>query len=1841
MTSSSKDRAPPAQAAAKGSPAVEGSAYDIIKSRLEEQGRSLQTKVEQLNARRLQVFGGSQLSVLANERVRTENNCVPRDILNVGGRLLFGYNVFIGLRKETRVEDVFAVHKFDKLSAQAGGEGFNLDAIPLAADSFLMDAAFLKDFHELYKYYRDAELIQLRLLDTGRLLAIFKIGPNLRDLKVMRWAIDRSGSLKYLDNNGLDDHVFPPTHSFEWTRATREHHVQGRFPHINVLDLCFIETMNGDLTIKIENNTSSGAGIYSEPVEDGSQSLDDAQFLFAKVGSLVLLKVLPYRETVWRHFIFNTRTKEAQRIDAIAHSCVDLPEDHGIIFPGGYALATGEVKTFDVDSQGLTFERMLRSPNGEDVLYSFYDPASGRRVLLAYNLIDKEVKSPIQAHGASIFDDGTMIVFRAESPEPTRVHPMRVWQTPFVSAQFADEQRAAKLKTAHTASLLVKIGNPEAVRAISDAHTVRRMIGNQKPSVTMYEDLIAECTRVLDTYPWLREAEVGDLATTLGETRATGELVIDEFEKVLSITKASAAALRAAEVKQQVLFGEVRPDSFSAIDPFLEGMKALRSQRGHLISLQEERYIDVLKLKALEKECASAFDDLTRKAGTFLQGEGALKPYQDKHDEIARLGGDIKQALEAKPLLVELERVQGGLQMLTEVTAQLKIEDANARTRLLEDIAGVIAQLNRARAVLDGRRKELLRAEGSAELGAQMKLLSQAIESALSMSDTPERCEQELSRLLVIVEELEGRFAELDEAIALIAEKREQVFEALTAKKQQLLDERNRRALALMASAERILDGVKRRAMASKSVDELNASFAADPMIEKTRSIAEELAALGDTVKSEEVLSKIKSARSEALRQVRDKSELFVDGDSASAAQLVQLGKHRFTTNTQAIDLTMLPRARADGMTGLALHVTGTDYFETVEDAELLSFADLFDHALVSEDATVARAEYLALSVLFAAEKSALVLEGPGGARNVGVQALEEARHEDGKLAKLVADVARTRYDEGYERGVHDVDAAKILHAVLSLKQQAGLLRHSAKARSLAALFFCDVQATGARASSLTARARSAARLLVAYPDSPATQRLVDDLGIDIAAFLDSSGIGARLAADARDARAAAHYLIEESAQPASTGARGIAFVLSSEAHHLVEELFAARDKSGDGHLALQKDLAADLPLLDRVALAQAWVDAFLSAGIDNKRALLAPAALEAVAHLVTRAPAQGAALERTTSGALGVLLVEGLFSQHARIKERKLAVRLDEVLDRVRRFSGERVPRFHAFKKRRADVIEAARKRLKLHELVPKVLTSFVRNKLVSEVYLPLVGDNLAKQMGAAGAGKRTDLMGMLLLISPPGYGKTTLMEYVASRLGLVYVKANGPALGHDTTSLDPSEAPNATARAEVEKINFAFEMGNNVLLLIDDIQHTHPELLQKFISLCDGTRRVEGVWRGQSKTYDLRGKKMVVCMAGNPYTESGDKFKIPDMLANRADTYNLGDILGGKEREFALSYLENSLTSNTTLQPLASRDPADVHLLVRMAQGEEVPTTDLKHGYSGAEIEEIVRVLKKLSKVQQTLLLVNKNYISSAASDDRFRTEPPFKLQGSYRNMNKLAEKVVAVMNDEELERIIDDHYRSEAQTLTTGAEQNLLKLAELRGRQSAEQLARWSELKKGYERALMQGSAADDPATRVSNTLAGLAQRVEGIASAIALAAKTTAERPAAAPAHVEVNIPPAPAWNAADPALLGKIDAVIVALEAAQINVKLTSPAPAGVAELLRLQTILIEASLLPLVKGLASSIEHEKGNARLLEEALASLQALEAKGLPAAQPTQSESYRPFKAKPAGKRRDSDE
>ncbi|MFT5326227.1 MAG: hypothetical protein ACI8P0_004102 [Planctomycetaceae bacterium] len=450
----------------------------------------------------------------------------------------------------------------------------------------------------------------------------------------------------------------------------------------------------------------------------------------------------------------------------------------------------------------------------------------------------------------------------------------------------------------------------------------------------------------------------------------------------------------------------------------------------------------------------------------------------------------------------------------------------------------------------------------------------------------------------------------------------------------------------------------------------------------------------------------------------------------------------------------------------------------------------------------------------------------------------------------------------------------------------------------------------------------------------------------------------------------------------------------------------------------------------------------------------------------------------------------------------------------RLDHFSRVIVPRFNEYVALKRDIVESHREDMRLDEFRPRVLTSFVRNRLLNEVYLPMIGDNLAKQIGSAGEGKRTDLMGLLLLVSPPGYGKTTLMEYIANRLGLIFMKINGPALGHNVTSLDPTETTNAGAREEVEKLNLALEMGDNVMIYLDDIQHTNPEFLQKFISLCDAQRKIEGVYKGRSRTYDLRGRKVAVVMAGNPYTESGEKFQIPDMLSNRADIYNLGEIIGDTSDAFEMSYLENSLTSNPVLSKLASRSQKDVYAIIAMANNEPRDGIELEGNYSLEEINELVSTMQKLMRVRDVILTVNMEYIRSAAQSDDYRTEPSFKLQGSYRNMNRIAEKVVSVMNDDELTTLIVSNYENDAQTLTSGTEANLLKFKELTGLITDEEKERWDDIKRTFRQNVkMRGISSDDKTGQVIAQLGVLSDGLDSIRRAMATGVNQLTEQRAA--------------------------------------------------------------------------------------------------------------------------------
>ena len=1847
-----------------------GNAYELIKKRLTEQGSRLEQQTAKLNHARLQEFGSTQMQVIARTRIRTEYNCVAQDMVQVGDYMLFGYNVFMGLKRASNIKDVLSLYRLidppnknvgDNNSESAAdidnGEStantesatdnngsrehteqeYQLEEVDLKG-TFLDQDAFVQDFNELYRYYKQTRLIQITVKDSKLLLA-FQIGERITDIRVFRFALDfsqgtpESAQIAYVDNRGERDIELPPAYDFDWIETTRDQMINGKYPHMNILDTIFVETVGGDLTIKIEDNTQSGQGIYSEPVNDRTQSLTDAEIAYAKVGSLILLKILPYREDSYRYFVYNTLTEAVLRLDAIGQSCVQLPEDHGIIFPGGYYLQTGEYKLFDannVDAKDLKFKRKIVSPNGEDVLFLFYDVALGVTGLFPYNLIKKQLANPIYCNGMALAENGRLVLFSDQS-EPSRIHPMQIWHTPYASPEYVSE-------LPESTSFYGKIGNKELVRGISDLYSITRLIDNQSVSQKLYEELADNTSRLFDSYYWLSEPELDEVASSIKEVTATAELVIDEFAKVQSIQKQTQTALADADAQQGEILRQIRVTTFESASDYVDQLSALRQQKGRLVSLEDLRYLDGDKLEVLQAQLEEAESELAEKTVLFLSGEEALSSYEGLLADVSERLNTAETNAELKPVLEKIDETTQGLDLLTELLGTLDVADATVRTQIIDDISTIYSSLNQSKAKLNHKRKNLGSAEAIAQFGAQFKLFGQSIANALSIANTPEKSDEQMAKLLVQLEELESQFADPeigggDQFLADIISKREEIYETFENHKQQLLDARNRKAQNLGDGALRMLESIKKRTQSTgvtgfKEEEALNTYFASDGLVQKVRNIAKELQAMGFSVKADDLDSRLKAIQIESYKSLKDKSDLFEDG-----GQIIKLGKHRFSVNTQPLDLTLLSRQQSDGKRVLNLHLTGTDYYEVLNNTELNALRPYWDMNIASESDTVYRAEYLAYSIIESAKNSQDDLTETRLYRAYDETIITADIHgdidNDSPLARLVKTYATPRYQLGYDKGIHDHDATLLLMQILPTLREAGLLIYTPQVRALAQLFHWQlslVQALGldslrqfgydawldgsvlTRIGNWTDRAITAEQLRRSLGSDTAKALLVEDMTqimhSFVAAYNDNdfslnsefdkkSDSELNLETQAQDnanifqqsyVQLASEYLVNVIGQISAPNDE-VKWQTSQQAQQLCEQLSQTLNSSSGstqnaasfeqlqsaiGKLSFQPKSAYELlttwfhALLDKTYSSEVASEQANNEGDvlseeqlaeSEEKDALRKQQLESGRHYVPEAVAilltqlndaqrealvqrlidsgasfnkaanetssplsfssatsltslnnplnQVASFERSTGKVSLEIRVEHLLGEHGRIQQQTLTFAVDDFLNRLHHHDTQVIPAYRRYLALRSESLRDAKESLRLDEFMPRPLSSFVRNRLINESYLPLIGDNLAKQMGTVGEDKRTDLMGILMMISPPGYGKTTLMEYVANRLGLIFMKINCPSLGHDVTSLDPEKAPNATAREELNKINLAFEMGNNVMLYLDDIQHTHAEFLQKFISLGDGTRRIDGVWQGKTKTYDMRGKKFCVVMAGNPYTESGEAFKVPDMLANRADIYNLGDIMSGMEEIFALSYIENSLTSNAVLAPLANRDLSDVHRLIKMAKADnanlaQVQSSELTYPYSSSEINEIIAILRHMFTVQKVILDVNQAYIASASQDDKYRVEPIFKLQGSYRNMNKMTEKLSAIMNDSELNQLIDDHYLGESQLLTTGAESNLLKLSEMRGELTEQEAQRWEQIKADFLRNKAMGGEDGDTGARIVAQLVDLASGFNAISS-----------------------------------------------------------------------------------------------------------------------------------------------
>ncbi|MGQ7249693.1 DNA repair ATPase [Halomonas sp. V046] len=1620
----------------------EGSSYALLARRLKAQGQELERLSQALNHLREEAFGATSMALLGRGRVRTELKSVARDVVRIGDRLLFGFHVQLGLRRALQVEDVFRLYHVED-----GDDAFGVTEVGLA-DSFLTDSRFCADFQELQQYYSQATLSQLVVMQ-GMLLMDFRIGEKLEDRRVFRWELDALGDVsRYIDNRGDRDLTLPERFGFSWRKVGRDDHVQGRSPHINIADTLFVDNLGGAITFKIENNTDSGEGIFTDAVESDSQSLDDASFEYADLGELLLIRIRPFAEKVERYYVFHRATRVIERCDAMADGIALLPDAHGLMFASGYFLSSGVSKTFSVPAESLRLLRSVAAPNGEDMLYVFYARDSGRVVLYRYNLVRKQTDAPLIGHGAARFDNGHLVLFSAER-EPTLVHPLQIWATPFLS-EVLHAQQAATNDT-----LLGRIGNAELVKGLAELNSLTRLVSGLQPSDVYLTQLVKGCDRLLDQFYWIDEVPLPGvdgildaqlLTGQITQLRDTAEKVGDEFEKVEEIRRQTAAAVAQGSRRLAEIIRGLTPDSWHHPEPFLRHLKTIREFRGEVRTLAQRRYVDLEEVEGIEAAVEERERSLVDRTLAFLATPQALNGYRDSLAELVERSASAKTGTALAECVTGYRELAEGLDMVQTMLVSLGGDNADLEVQINQTLATVFASLNQQRAGVERRLEESTVAEQRARFGSRLRLFEQSLASGLASVSSPAEATDLLTRMLDQLQELEAEFGEQGEFLATILDQRELAQEAIEAKREQLEQARRARAASMVQAASRIIDGLPRRTERHDSEEGLQAFLAGDPMIDKVREMIAGLRAMDAGLDADDLESRLAAAMDAALRGMRDKSDLFEDG-----GQVIRLGpRHRFTVNRQEFELTLVPRDEH-----LCLHVTGTQFYQSFDHPELDQLAEWWTLRVPSESADVYRAEYLAYRFLQQAEMPVDVSDGA---------ALEVALRQ----------FAAPRYREGYEQGVHDHDAALIVAAIAPARGAAGLLAFPPLERALGLHLWISQKTTDPDVDRFKARCVSAGVMRQLFQSDSLIQDLVDELSPVLAEL----PLAVELNADAEGViPGAARYLVEQLA------AAETSIAVTGYAMRLAEAFLEAMRRGDAPSLLEEMRRALAARPATRWLATRRWLQAWLESAGDSviERHYLD----EAVAIIDGHADL----CWRTNECDLSVV-VDGLLGEHASIQAQSITLRLDDFERRLADHRARVEPGWDRLQQLRKSLLDDQRKRLRVEDFRPRPLTSFVRNRLISQSYLPLIGDNMAKQLGALGAERRSDLMGLLMLISPPGYGKTTLMEYVANRLGLIFMKINCPSLGRDVLSLDPEQAPNATARAELEKINLALEMGNNVMLYLDDIQHTDPEFLQKFISLGDATRTIDGVWRGSPRTYNLRGKRFCIVMAGNPYTEEGKAFRVPDMLANRADIYNLGDVLSGTQEIFAQSYIENSLSAHPLLASLVTRGMDDVYRFMDMAAGQEVAISDLAADYSAAERDEIVALMQRMQRLRDVVLTVNAAYIASSAQADTYRDEPPFLLQGSYRNMSKLVEKLSPAMTDGDIEALIDDHYLGEAQLLTSGAEENLLKLKQLRGTLSVSERERWSAVCAEFRRRQSAGGD-DDVGAKVVRQLGRIAE------------------------------------------------------------------------------------------------------------------------------------------------------
>ena len=213
-------------------------------------------------------------------------------------------------------------------------------------------------------------------------------------------------------------------------------------------------------------------------------------------------------------------------------------------------------------------------------------------------------------------------------------------------------------------------------------------------------------------------------------------------------------------------------------------------------------------------------------------------------------------------------------------------------------------------------------------------------------------------------------------------------------------------------------------------------------------------------------------------------------------------------------------------------HITGTDFWDKVVHEEIEKYKHVFDQSIVSENNHVYRGEYLAY----------LIFEG---ARKKEVESLDSLYGKtETQLIEVVQKFMEPRYQEGYTKGVHDIDGAKILKELLELHYNIDLLIYNNEVRALARLYWNHLADANSK-KLITMRLKELAKVQLFLKAAPNLDNYIPFIieklnsAYEKLTFFDNKYIPE-----------AAEYLCKELM-------KGESFVVSSEAEKYIKDLLA------------------------------------------------------------------------------------------------------------------------------------------------------------------------------------------------------------------------------------------------------------------------------------------------------------------------------------------------------------------------------------------------------------------------------------------------------------------------------------------------------------------------------------------------------------------------------------------------------------------------------------------------------------------------------------------------------------